>query len=63
MPVVTPVDVFTVAIPVLLLAQVPPVVMLPNVVVLPWQTDEAPIIGVGKITATVAAAVQPAAVK
>jgi hypothetical protein len=58
-PVVTPVVSPTVAIVVALLLQVPPVVMLLSVVVLPSHTMLAPIIAVGTFTVAVVVVTQP----
>jgi hypothetical protein len=47
MPVIAPVDVFIVATPVLLLAHVPPVVVLANVDVVPTHDVSEPVIAAG----------------
>lgn len=44
---------------VLPLDHMPPGVLLLNVVELPWQTVELPVMGVGALTVTVVLAVQP----
>jgi hypothetical protein len=55
-----PVDEVTVATDVLLLAHVPPVDVLPNVVVKPWQTVDEPVIVAGSgLTVTTAALIHP----
>lgn len=55
-PVTTPDEALTVAMPVLLLVQVPPLAELLRAVVCPWQTTRVPVIGPG-IGLTVSTAV------
>jgi hypothetical protein len=43
-------------------AHLPPAITLPSVAVLPWHTDEAPVIGVVGWTVTASVEVQPAGV-
>ncbi len=59
-PEVTPVDMLTAAIVVLLLLQVPPPARLLNIVALPWQKAVVPVIGKSAFMFTVVVAMQPA---
>ncbi len=61
-PVSNPVLAPIVATEVWLLSQVPPVVKSLKVVVLPWQTADAPVMGVRVFTVSIAVATHPAAV-
>ena len=61
-PVTIPVEVVTVAMEILPLVQVPPVVLLLKVILLPGQTGIEPVMGVSKFTLIVNVDVQPAGV-